>query len=178
MKRVFVAVVIALIIVAQSATAYALEYTSQTIYGPRPIHIKMIVPEDTTQKSNLAPEMFEALLPPGLSGLGQAFYDGEQLHNLNGLFVLSIVRLESGNGQSRLARIRNNLGGIKSGGSSYRTFVSKDECIAYMFDLLDRKYVSQGRVTIEKIGRIYCEGGSWAPKVTKIMNELIEECLR
>ena len=176
LKRLVIAVVIAVVIVAQSTTAFALEYTTETDYGPQQEHISMNAPEDITQKSNLTPDMFEALLPPDLKGLGQAFWDGEQLHNLNGLFVLSIIRLESGNGTSHLARTKNNLGGIKSGDSAYRTFASKDECVAYMFDLLDRRYISQGKTSIAGIAKVYCETGGWAPQVTSIMDELIKTC--
>jgi len=168
--------VIIVVIVAQSTTAFALEYTTTTGNGPQAVHASLSVPEDITQKSNLTPEMLEALMPPALSGLGQAFYNGEQLHNINALFVLAIVRLESGNGTSHLARIQNNLGGIKSGEEGYRTFASKDECVSYMFDLLDRKYISKGRATIPAIAVVYCETGGWSPQVTGIMHHLISKC--
>ena len=138
--------------------------------------VKLNVSEDITQKSNLVPEMMEALLPEDLKGLGQAFYDGEEKHNINALFVLAIVRLESGSGTSYLARNKNNLGGIKGGGDEYRAFDSKEECIAYMFDLLDRIYISKGRDTIDEIGHIYCATGGWIPQVKSLFNDLLEEC--
>lgn len=169
--------VIVVVIVAQSTTAFALEYTTTTENGLETIHSNISVPGDITQKSNLTPDMLEALLPPALKGLSQAFYNGEQQHNINALFVLAIVRLESGNGTSHLARTKNNLGGIKSGEESYRTFESKDECITYMFDLLDRKYISMGRVTIPKIAAIYCETDGWRPQVSSIMQQLIQKCM-
>ena len=138
--------------------------------------VKLNVSEDITQKSNLVPEMMEALLPEDLKGLGQAFCDGEEKHNINALFVLAIVRLESGSGTSYLARNKNNLGGIKGGGDEYRAFDSKEECIAYMFDLLDRIYISKGRDTIDEIGHIYCATGGWIPQVKSLFNDLLEEC--
>ncbi len=163
-------------IIAQTTTAFALEYTTTLDTGPQTIHVSLNVPGDITQKSNLTPDMLEALMPPALKGLGQAFYTGEQLHNINALFVLAIVRLESGNGTSHLARTQNNLGGIKSGEEAYRTFASKEECIAYMFDLLDRKYISQGRDTIPAVAAIYCETDGWRPQVSSIMRQLIQKC--
>ena len=165
-----------IVIIAQTSTAFALEYTSKLDDGyVLNSSVKLNVTEDITQKSNLVPDMIEALLPEDLKGLGQAFCDGEEKHNINALFVLAIVQLESGNGTSYLAREKNNLGGIK-GGNGYRAFGSKEECVAYMFDLLDRLYVSKGRDTIDKIGHIYCATGGWIPQVKSLMYDLVEEC--
>lgn len=165
------------VIIAQTSTAFALEYTSAVDGGyVMTSYVKLNVSEDITQKSNLVPDMIESLLPEDLKGLGQAFRDGEEKHNINALFVLAIVRLESGNGTSYLARDKNNLGGIKSGEDGYRAFSSKEECVAYMFDLLDRLYISKGRDTIEKIGHVYCATSGWISQVTSIMHELVEEC--
>jgi hypothetical protein len=169
--------IIAIVIIAQSTTAFALEYTSTMDNGQQILaYVSLNVPKDITQKSNLVPDMIEALFPQDLKGLGQAFYEGEQQYNINALFVLAIVRLESGNGTSSLARNHNNLGGIKSGEDGYRSFATKEECVKYMFDLLSRKYVSQGRTTIGTIGQIYCTTDEWVPQVTEIMNDLIMTC--
>jgi hypothetical protein len=169
--------IVAVVIIAQSTTAFALEYTTTMDDGQQmTVLVSLNVPEDITEKSNLVPAMFEALLPADLKGLGQAFYDGEQKYNINALFVLSIVRLESGNGTSSLARNHNNLGGIKSGEEEYRSFASKEECVDYMFDLLNRKYISQGKTTISSVGQIYCATDGWIPQVSSIMNEEIAIC--
>jgi len=170
-------VVAAVVIIAQTTTAFALEYTSKMDDGyVLTSYVKLNVSEEVTQKSNLVPDMIEALLPEDLKGLGQAFCDGEEKHNINALFVLAIVRLESGNGTSYLARTKNNLGGIKSGEDGYRAFASKEECVAYMFDLLDRLYISKGRNTIDEIGRVYCATGGWIPQIKSILHEMVEEC--
>ena len=170
-------IIAAVVILAQSTTAFALEYTTTLDDGQQmTVLVNLNVPEDITQKSNLVPDMYEALLPTDLKGLGQAFYDGEQKYNINALFVLAIVRLESGNGTSSLARNHNNLGGIKSGEEGYRSFASKEECVDYMFDLLSRKYIGEGRTTISDVGRIYCATDGWTPQVTSIMNEMIAIC--
>lgn len=167
----------ALVIIAQSTTAFALEYTSTLENGQQSTaYVSLNVPKDITQKTNLVPDMIEALLPTDLKGLGQAFYEGEQQYDINALFVLSIIRLESGNGTSSLARNCNNLGGIKSGEDGYRAFASREECVAYMFDLLDRIYINQGRTTIAEIGQLYCETGGWIPQVKSIMDDLIARC--
>jgi hypothetical protein len=169
-------VVAVVVIIAQTTTAFALEYTSDLDDGyVLTSSVKLNVSEDITQKSNLVPEMIEALLPDGLKGLGQAFHDGEERHNINALFVLSIVDLESGYGSSYLAQNSNNLGGIK-GKNGYRSFESKEECVAYMFDLLDRLYISKGRDTIDEIGHVYCATGGWIPQVKSIMHELVQTC--
>ena len=66
--------------------------------------------------------------------------------------------------------------GSKAEENEYRGFASKEECVAYMFDLLDRLYISKGRDTIDEIGHVYCATGGWIPQVKSIMHELVEEC--
>jgi hypothetical protein len=129
---------------------------------------------DPAASCNLTADQYDALLTDtGLEGLGQTFASGEKMYKVNGLFVAAIAAHESGWGSSRLARECNNLGGIK-GGSGYRDFATREICVLYMFSLLDRLYISQGRDTISEIGRVYCETDGWAESIEGIMSGLIE----
>lgn len=131
---------------------------------------------DPTEPCGLSASGYDLILDgTELKGIGQALEDGETDTGVNGLFVLAIIAHESGWGSSRLVREENNLGGI-TGGNGYRSFESRDECIAYMFDLLDRHYISAGRTTIEEISKVYCDPpGHWEESVTEIMQELIRD---
>ena len=128
---------------------------------------------DPTQPCNLTEYNYDYLLDgTDLEGLGRTIAVGEKLYKVNGLFVAAIIAHESGWGTSYSARERNNLGGIK-GSNGYRSFYNKQICILYMFSLLDRLYISQGRDTIEKIAPKYCETGGWADSVSDIMEDFI-----
>jgi len=130
---------------------------------------------DPTKACGLEAGDYEELLAgTEMEGLGKALESGEKLYHVNGLFVAAICAHESGWGESRLARECNNLGGIK-GGSGYRSFYNKEICVLYMFSLLERKYISQGRDNIGEIGKMYCETGGWAGAITSIMNGFIED---
>lgn len=138
--------------------------------------LKVNVSGNITQKTNLTPSKLEAVLPSALKGLGETLYNGEQQYKINSLFVLSIIKYESGNGTSNLAQQQNNLGGIKSPAGGYRAFTSKEACAEYMYNLLRSKYINAGLTTIPDIGTVYSAGGTWAAKVTEIMRDLIAEC--
>lgn len=129
---------------------------------------------DPTEPCGLSASGYNLILDDTeLHGIGQALQDGEEDTSVNGLFVLAIIAHESGWGSSRLARECNNLGGI-TGLNGYRSFENRDECIAYMFDLLSRRYIAQGRDTIEEISRAYCVPPEhWAKSVNRIMGDLI-----
>jgi hypothetical protein len=163
-------------IMLQTTSAFALEYQTVLTDGTQLDSVVYLdVSKDLTEKTNMTPEMMEALLPGDLAGIGEALSEGEEQTGINALFILAIIRLESGNGSSYLARSQNNLGGIK-GGDGYRTFESKQACVTYMFDLLNRLYISQGRSTISAVGEKYCESGGWAGKVSSMMDEMIARC--
>jgi|GEM_PF-1903912 len=156
---------LAALIVALMAAAPGTSYAGELVH----------LSTDPTQETNLTAINFDYLLEgTELEGLGNTFAAGEKLYKVNGLFVAAICAHESGWGESRLAREENNLGGIK-GGNGYRAFYNKEICVLYMFGLLDRKYISQGRDTIGEIGAMYCETGGWTDAITSIMNGFIQE---
>lgn len=130
---------------------------------------------DPTTPCNLPASGFDLILEDTeLDGIGQALQDGEEYTGINALFICAIIAHESGWGSSRLAREENNLGGI-TGRSGYRSFDTREDCIEYMFDLLDRLYISKGRDTVEEISKVYCVPPEhWERSVNEIMEELID----
>lgn len=126
----------------------------------RPVTITM----DAFTKTNIKPEDLERILSKGLSGYGQAFYDMEQKYGVNSIFAISVAELESGHGTSSAFRRNNNAFGINSG---KKYFNSVEIGIEY-FGLLMNKSLYNGK-SIDRIGSVYCVGGSWANKVKSLM---------
>ena len=117
---------------------------------------------------------------PHLKGLDKAIIDAQDTYEVNGIFLLAIIRLESGNGTSRLAKKQNNLAGIKRSKHSYRSFASKEECIYYTADLLHRQYLTEGGryyygKTVRGVNIKYCSSFTWAKKIEILMVEIQRE---
>lgn len=118
---------------------------------------------------------FEEIMPDALKGYGGQIFDMEEKYGINGLFLLSVIRLESGNGESGLTKSKNNVAGNKAGGS-YMSFDVLGEGIEYAAQNLSENYLNEdGRFytngTLDGIEKIYCPGGNWASQVRSIMNE-------
>ena len=54
-------------------------------------------------------------------------------------------------------------------------FDSYSEAIMTVGKGLRENYINKGATSVEQIGRIYCEGDTWAGKVTYFMNQLEKE---
>ena len=130
---------------------------------------------DLSRPSGLSAGDFEALMPEAFQGYGGIFYDSEQNYGINGIFLLAVIRLESGNGESWLSQNSNNVAGNK-GEDGYLSFDVLSEGIVYAASNLgenylreDGKFYSGG--TLEDIARVYCPGGNWASQVKNLMAE-------
>lgn len=140
---------------------------------------------DVTVPSNMTIERIRGILPYGLQGLEEVFYNTEMNYGINVFFLIGVVRQESGNGLSDFAINRNNMGGIRNSDGSFRYFSSKAECIDYMGRLLKNQYLTPYQVdedgsvlgayyngtSISSINIFYCEGNDWTEKVTNIAYE-------
>jgi len=114
-------------------------------------------------------------MPNALKGYGGQIYDAEQKYGINGIFLLAVIRLESGNGESGLTQSKNNVAGNK-GNNGYMAFDVMSEGIEYAAENLavnylspDGKYYTDG--TLSGIEKVYCPGGNWAGQVQSIINE-------
>ena len=143
---------------------------------PTGAHAAELPSTDPATPCKLTAEEYDRLLAcTELEGIGWMLRAGEDITGVNGLFVTAIIAQETGWGTSRLAREENNLGGI-AGSHGYRSFDSREECILYMFDLLDRLYIAQGRDTVEEISERYCVPPEhWAASIKSIMRTLIDK---
>ena len=83
----------------------------------------------------------------------------------------SIAGLESSFGKRQLANSHNSYGW--GGGRIY--FASYEEGINKILNTLKTKYYDRGADTVYKIAPIYAESPTWAPRVTKFMDQFEAE---
>lgn len=107
-------------------------------------------------------------------GLEKAILDIESEYGVNAYFTIAVMKLESGNGESKLAKRKNNLFGLNAiAGDAFNkalSFETKADCIRMFGQLIAEKYVDQGYTTVEKIARKYCPANSkWSSHVKTIM---------
>lgn len=139
---------------------------------------------DLTVITGFTAEELESLLADsGLAGLGAFYAEKEQSHGLNALFMISVAQLESGFGNSKLAKNCNNLGGIKNGGNGYMEFPTLQDCVEYQATLLRDDYLSEdgkyysGKTT-KDVSQKYCEGSeSWYTQVESLMKKNYEKVM-
>ncbi|MDL2236350.1 glucosaminidase domain-containing protein [Christensenellaceae bacterium OttesenSCG-928-K19] len=131
--------------------------------------------DDLSQPSGLTAAEYEEIMPEALKGYGGQIYDAEQKYDINGIFLLAVIRLESGNGESGLTKSKNNVAGNK-GNSGYMSFETLSDGIEYAAQNLGENYIAEdGKYyrggAIGDIERIYCPGGGWASQVKSLMAE-------
>lgn len=106
--------------------------------------------------------------------LEQAILDIEREYGINAFFTIAVMRLESGNGKSRLARLKNNLFGLNAiAGDAFDkalSFDTKQDSIRKFGELISANYVDKGLTTVEKIAGKYCPANEeWPTLVDRIM---------
>jgi beta-N-acetylglucosaminidase len=177
--------VIIIIIMGSSGYVYARSDDSEieqgyiTFTGTNRNSIKA---QDMRQKSPVTEEELREYLQrfPDLLGIEGAMIKAQEEYNVNALMLLAIIRLESGNGRSRLATNQNNLGGITSPNRSvavYRSFDSKEECVMFMARLLGEQYLTEGGrffsgYTLVDINKRYSTTSDWSDKIADIILEI------
>jgi hypothetical protein len=106
-------------------------------------------------------------------GLEEAVLEIEEEYGINAYFTIAVMKLESGNGKSSLARDKNNLFGLNAtGGGNQKafSFKTKGDSVRKFGQLLDDYYVGKGYTTIEKVAQKYCPANpKWASLVSGIM---------
>lgn len=103
-------------------------------------------------------------------GLEQAVLDVEDEYGINAYFTIAVMRLESGNGSSGLAKNRNNLFGLNSS-KGYIRFETKADSVKKFGKLISDNYIGKGYTTVEKIGKKYCPVNSkWPTLIKNTMN--------
>jgi uncharacterized protein YgiM (DUF1202 family) len=99
----------------------------------------------------------------------------EEEYGINAYFTIAVMKLESGNGSSRLAKNKNNLFGLNAiDGDKHNkaySFKTKGDSIRKFGQLLSKNYVGKGYTTIEKVAKKYCPANTkWSGLVKTIMN--------
>jgi hypothetical protein len=105
--------------------------------------------------------------------LESAILEIEEEFGINAFFTIAVMKLESGNGSSRLARKNNNLFGLGATGGGNRNayrFDTKADSVRTFGSIISRHYLGKGYTTIDKVARKYCPANSkWAKLVQSIM---------
>src|SRR3972149_7709135 len=92
-----------------------------------------------------------------------AFVAQADRHSLDWRLVAAIAGLESTFGRAVPSGSYNAWGwGIPTGASSGIAFASWEHGIATVSEGLRQRYIDEGNVTIEQIGRIYAASPTWA----------------
>lgn len=126
---------------------------------------------DVTRISNLTIyEMKELFAGTWLEGREQELYEYEHQYNVNVFFIYGVSSLESGYGDSPLAKSTQNYYGINLDAS----WDNWDECSDYWCDMISRLYCQKGIKSIEEIAPIYCPPRfiEWTNDVTWLMNAM------
>ncbi|MUT67018.1 glucosaminidase domain-containing protein [Paenibacillus sp. NEAU-GSW1] len=107
-------------------------------------------------------------------GLEKAILEVEDEYGINAFFTIAVMKLESGNGKSKLAKNKNNLFGLNATGSNAHkaafSFKTKGDSVLKFGQLISKNYINKGYTTVEKISSKYCPANpKWASLVLKIM---------
>lgn len=105
--------------------------------------------------------------------LASAILEIEDEYGINAYFTIAVMKLESGNGKSKLAKTKNNLFGLNAtGGSNSKAYAfdTQADSVRKFGQLIAESYVDKGYTTIEKVAKKYCPpNGKWSGLVKKIM---------
>lgn len=88
-------------------------------------------------------------------GKGDVLRDLEEEYGVSVICLLSVFTWESTFGTSRIARDRNNFGGI-TGSNGYKYFDSVEDGMTAEAKLLSENYIEKGYITYAEIGKVYC----------------------
>ncbi len=102
-------------------------------------------------------------------------WEYEQEYQINGLFICSIIAIESGWGQHDANQ--NNYTGTMGANGKYKSFDSEEEGIEYTFQNLKDNYIDCGLTTIPSISPVYLgyHSDSWANNVYSAMKMIVSD---
>lgn len=112
-----------------------------------------------------------------LANLEDAFLQAEADHGVDAAFLAAVAALESGWGESELAREKNNLFGWR-GADGYMAFDSPEDCIDHVAEYLAEEYLDPdglyyNGLSVEDVAENYCGGNAdWVKMVEEIMKSV------
>jgi len=130
-----------------------------------------------------AARLDRAFAGTGLNGIGGALVAAEAETGINALLLAGVVAHETGWGQSRLAREKNNLAGLGAYDgqecSAGIRFDSRAASVMFLAELLAVKYAPGGKHfggshDLAGIGVRYASDPAWAEKVAGCMRAIIQ----
>ena len=182
LKRIFCVMAAAAMIISgyavRAGVSASPEHHGYAVFSDR----NEIKSMDMRQRTQVTEERLRDYLQrfPYLLGIEGALIEAQDRYNVNLIMMLAIIRLESGNGRSAIARNQNNLGGIRAPAGSvtaWRSFDSQRDSVMFIGRLLGQQYLTEGGrffngYTLPDINRLYAESSCWAGKVRDIMYEI------
>lgn len=140
---------------------------------------------DLRKPSGLTAGQADRLLEgTGLEGLGKAFVEAEQKHEVNAYYLMAHAAWESGWGRSKICREKNNLFGYMAyDGSAYRSakrFESKAESIDVVAQFIRENYLEEtGRYyhgpTLKGMNVRYASDHNWNRGIGQVMVSLVNK---
>jgi flagellum-specific peptidoglycan hydrolase FlgJ len=162
-------------------SAYAQKVSASPINPSESESIKLSNPDKPTSKVKSESGLTETHISKIFKGtaledqgLEEVILEIEQEYGINALFTIAVLKLESGNGKSKLAKSKNNLFGLNAiDGDAHRkafSFKTKGDSVRKFGQLISKNYVGKGYTTIEKVAKKYCPSNEkWPALVTTIM---------
>lgn len=135
-----------------------------------------------TNKTDFSAEELEAgLKNTELLGLGKDFKNAEDKYGVNAILLMAMAKHETGNGDSYLAKEKNNLFGFNAIDqdpiNKANHFKNKGESINHVAKFLKENYLSKdgkfyNGISTSSIGKLYASDPYWSEKVDYMMREV------
>ena len=131
----------------------------------------------TTKFNGTAEDLNKYLANTPLKGLGQHFIDVQEKYGVNALFLMGIIKTESGYGNAPAKGTKYNLAGLKRAkkyGGGYQKPKSFAESVEALGSTIKRLYIKSGKITPDKVQRGgYCPGNpEWTNRVIEEWNNI------
>lgn len=126
-------------------------------------------------------ELENGLKNTNLTGLGKDFKDAEDKYEINAILLMAMAKHETGNGNSYLAKEKNNLFGFNAIDQNpidaADKFKTKGESIDYVAKFLKENYLNKdgkfyNGISTSSIGKLYASDPYWSEKVDYMMKEV------
>lgn len=140
---------------------------------------------DLKTPSGLTSDDIEKILKgTRLAGLGEAFAKAEQDYGVNAYYLIAHAAWESGWGESKLAKTKNNLFGFSayddSAYSSASSFKTKSECIDTVAKFISEQYLNENGdhyngPNLKGMNKRYASDKNWAQGIADTISCLVQK---
>ncbi len=140
---------------------------------------------DLRKSSELTVGQADQLLEgTGLEGLGKAFVEAEKKYQVNAYYLIAHAAWESGWGNSRISREKNNIFGYmaydNSPYNSAKGFKTKAESIDVVAQFISKQYLNEQGMyfhgpTLQGMNVRYASDQNWNRGIAKVMVSLVKK---